>query len=117
MPSSHPYPYQHLITMTGQVCTSNAAEQVCAPAFHDPVAIRPCCAAQVTAVPWWLSWSHVEALVRGPLTVPQPHGRLPAVLPGVEGFQGGFCATMQVLRRWAATTSVKWLNCPSMQKW
>ena len=47
-------------------------------------------------MPWWLPWAHVEALMRRPLTVPQPNGRQPLVIREVDGFQGGFCATMEV---------------------
>jgi hypothetical protein len=54
---------------------------------------------QVTSVPWWLPWAHVEALMRRPLTVPQPNLRQPLLIPEVDGFQGGFCATMEVIWR------------------
>lgn len=51
---------------------------------------------QVTGVPWWLGWDQVEELMTRPLTVPQPGGHPPVVLPPVPGFLGGFCSTMEV---------------------
>jgi hypothetical protein len=36
--------------------------------------------------------------MRRPLTVPQPNLRQPLVFAEVDGFQGGFCATMEVRR-------------------
>lgn len=51
---------------------------------------------KVTGVPWWLGWEQVEELMTKPLTVPQPGGHPPVVLPPVPGFLGGFCSTMEV---------------------